>query len=631
MSKKEERSKSDEFKKLGFSYCVSEDGNILPFFKNLIDSIPHLLLVVRTNKIYSIVLVNNFFAKSIGRPEEELIDLPVDEIFKEKTVIKHRRQYAEQAINHKKAVYWLDKREEKVFSNSIFPILDREGNVPYVVMMARDITKRKEEEEMRLKAKENFFLSLIEFSNDIFTVVDSKGKVKFSSSSLQRILGNIPKKRRNQSIFENIHPEDKDETIRFFKKVLVDPGIHSTFVYRIKDAWGNYRFLESSCSNQLKNPAFEGIIINSREVTERENDRLQLSRQKTYLEDMVNGVNEIIFTINDENKVVLWNSSAQNISHFSSNRVLNKSIDTIDVFDDASLLIEFLSKKRAGKNPSLQHISILTRKGEKRLWKPSVSFLQADNRITDAIFICQDITFSQQIHSKLVPGSSYLVFDNNVEMSSKVFSGLLHDGRVGLFISREKTIDATDLSKKVSVSVLVEEEQDNSISSLEGLYETVMQFVLKNKKSVVLIDRLDYFIIRFSFEKTLKMLYKLNGMIQQSNALLMLRINPDILSELERGFLQEEFLLLPSRSSEDIVLDKEVFDILLYIDQENKSGKKVAQKDICQHFKISKVTAQKRLDELRLMHLVGVKKEGRFKYLHVLDGGLALIYEREAL
>lgn len=632
MTKKERSFSEEEFKKYGFSQSLIEDGSILPFFKKLIDSIPHLLLVVRADENLSITAVNEFFSKSVGISEKDMIDLPVEKIFKDQSIVKHRKQYADTALKNKTSVYWLDERDKKIFSNSIFPIVDSDGSAPYLVMMARDITKQKEEEEMRLKAKEQYFLSLIEFSNDIFTVVDSKGTIKFSSSSLRRILGNVPDKRRNQNIFENIHPEDKDEAIRFFKRVLKDPSCHENFVYRIKDVWGNYRYLESSVSNQLKNPAFNGIIINSRDVTQREEDKAEIYKQKTYLEDMVNGVNEIVFTVDSENKIVLWNSTAEHISHYGSRQILGKSLKKLDVFENATTLVEFLEKKRTGKNPTLQDIIIVTRKGEKRLWKSSVSFLKANNKKTDAIFICKDITFSQQIHSKLIPGSSYIVFDKNIEMSLKIFLGLLNDDRAGLFISRDTTNIDEQLIEPSKVRLLIEKERgENTISSLQNLYETVTEFVTESKKTMVLIDRLDYFIIRFSFEKTLQMLYRLNAVIQKNNSLLLLRINPDVLSIAQQGFLQEEFLLLPAKSSEDIVLDKEVFDVLLFIDSQNKTGDKVAQKDVCENFGISKVTAQKRLDELRLMHLVSVKKEGRFKYLRVTDQGLSLIYEREAL
>jgi len=632
MAKKESSLSEEEFKKYGFSRSLIEGGTVLPFFKKLIDSIPHLLLVVKSDKNLSIVAANEFFSKSIGLSKKDMIGLPVEKIFQDQSIIKHRKQYAQRALKNKKPVYWLDKRDKKIFSNSIFPIIDTDGNAPYLVLMARDITEKKEEEEMRLKAKEEFFLSLIEFSNDIFTVVDSKGTIKFSSASLERILGNNPNKRRNQSIFENLHPEDKDEAIRFFKRVLDDPSCHESLVYRIKDVWGNYRYLESSFSNQLKNPAFNGIIINSRDVSQREEDKAEISKQKKYLEDMVNGVNEIVFSVDSENNVMLWNSTAEHISHFGSRQVFGKSIKTLDVFENTSTIVDFLEKKRTGENTSLQNIIISTRKGEKRLWKPSVSFLEANNKKTDAIFICQDITFSQQIHSKLVVGSSYIIFDKNIEMSLNLFSGLLHDGRVGLLISRDTNrIDERHLDTSKIRILLEKEDGDNTISSLQELYQTVADFIKGSKKTIVLIDRLDYFIIRFSFEETLQMLYRLNAFIQKNNSLLLLRLNPDVLSLAQQGFLEEEFLLLPAKSSEDIVLDEEVFDILLFIESQNKIGDKVAQKDVCEHFKISKVTAQKRLDELRLMHLIHATKEGRFKYLRVTDQGLSLIYQREAL
>ena len=74
-----------------------------------------------------------------------------------------------------------------------------------------------------------------------------------------------------------------------------------------------------------------------------------------------------------------------------------------------------------------------------------------------------------------------------------------------------------------------------------------------------------------------------------------------------------------------------MYGILRYVWQQNTKNILVIQRDICTHFKISKITAQKRIEDLLNKELVITKKQGRSKYFYATDKGKELLQKHTTI
>lgn len=143
------------------------------------------------------------------------------------------------------------------------------------VMM--DITEKKRAEDA-LRHSERRFRSLVQNNSDTITIVNSKGIVLFQSPSIERILGYTDKELLGRSGFEFFHPEDLPEVSKEFERVLATPNGIARVTLRFQHKDGSWRDLESTLSNLLDDPSIGGIVINTRDLTEkREAERLQAS------------------------------------------------------------------------------------------------------------------------------------------------------------------------------------------------------------------------------------------------------------------------------------------------------------------------------------------------------------------
>jgi PAS domain S-box-containing protein len=124
-----------------------------------------------------------------------------------------------------------------------------------------DITERKQQQQR--------FEELIRHSNDIVSILDPTGQYRYQSPSAERVLGYDPETHVGQSAFDYVHPEDREEVMSEFVAAVDRPDAVPKVQYRFRHANGSWRWLESVGNNQLDNPAVEGFVVNSRDITAR--------------------------------------------------------------------------------------------------------------------------------------------------------------------------------------------------------------------------------------------------------------------------------------------------------------------------------------------------------------------------
>ncbi|HYF04485.1 MAG TPA: PAS domain-containing sensor histidine kinase [Patescibacteria group bacterium] len=121
-----------------------------------------------------------------------------------------------------------------------------------------------------------FIRALIENSQDIIAVLDSNGTIMFQSPSTERILGYTPEELVGHSVFQYVHPDDLPEVAESFTKILENSRSSVTLQFRFQHKDGNWKYLDVNSKNLLHDPTVKGIVINSRDITDRKKAEEQL-------------------------------------------------------------------------------------------------------------------------------------------------------------------------------------------------------------------------------------------------------------------------------------------------------------------------------------------------------------------
>ncbi|GMV99998.1 MAG: hypothetical protein AMXMBFR84_11370 [Candidatus Hydrogenedentota bacterium] len=164
--------------------------------------------------------------------------------------------------------------EERWILDSSIEIPGPDGSIAETVGLFQDITDRKREEEA-IKRNERYFRALTEKAQDLITVLNADGTIRYESPSIESVLGYGQDELTGRNVFDFIHPDDRSRALDTFVHAVAEPNASATVNFRCLHQDGTYRMLESIGINRLSDPDVMGVVINSRDVT----DRLALEQQ----------------------------------------------------------------------------------------------------------------------------------------------------------------------------------------------------------------------------------------------------------------------------------------------------------------------------------------------------------------
>ncbi len=150
----------------------------------------------------------------------------------------------------------------------VFTPLVEEGRVVGFTDVVIDATERTLV-ETELRRSEERFRSLVQNSSDVISVLEGDGTRRYVSPSVRHVLGYEPEELVGKDAFDLVHPDDLPAARREIGKGYQEPGASPPFEVRLRHKDGSYRWLESVASNLLDDPGVGGVVVNSRDVTER--------------------------------------------------------------------------------------------------------------------------------------------------------------------------------------------------------------------------------------------------------------------------------------------------------------------------------------------------------------------------
>ncbi|WGQ10663.1 PAS domain-containing protein [Pedobacter gandavensis] len=122
--------------------------------------------------------------------------------------------------------------------------------------------------EIELARSEQRFKSLVQDGSDLIGILDNQGNYKYVSPTTAPILGIEASDFIGKNAFDFIHPEDKSSIQLEFDRLRNDKQVKLP-PFRFKNKYGEYRWIETIITNMLDDPSIEGIVSNSRDITER--------------------------------------------------------------------------------------------------------------------------------------------------------------------------------------------------------------------------------------------------------------------------------------------------------------------------------------------------------------------------
>src|SRR5580704_12984288 len=195
--------------------------------------------------------------------------------------------------NDESLVFEEPGRAARRFEIDVQPLRGASGVVGLAIL-SLEVTERRAHNRAQ-GSGERRLLALTEHAQDIITIASADGRVKYVSAGMQNALGFTAEERESHFVFELAHPDDREDLLGKYRQLVAGEIKAFSREFRACHKDGSYRWLESRCVSALANPLIEGVVINSRDITERKQAEFRLAQREEIFRLAADAVDGVIF------------------------------------------------------------------------------------------------------------------------------------------------------------------------------------------------------------------------------------------------------------------------------------------------------------------------------------------------
>lgn len=137
-----------------------------------------------------------------------------------------------------------------------------------LVVMLRDLQTWNEAEVSR-RAEEARFRAFVEHAQDIVSLASAQATLAYVSPAITELLGYSPTELIGRDIGTLVHPDERASIMQTFADLCAVPGAKAEVTYRGLHKDGSFRVFETRAWNLLHEADVRGVVLNSRDVTDR--------------------------------------------------------------------------------------------------------------------------------------------------------------------------------------------------------------------------------------------------------------------------------------------------------------------------------------------------------------------------
>lgn len=158
------------------------------------------------------------------------------------------------------------------------------------------LNRRLEANAADLAKREEHFHALVQNSSDVITLIGRHGGIRYQSASVERILGYKETELIGKPFGDLVHPDDRVQVLRKIDEAIMIVGPPIATECRLRRVDDSYCLTEVTITNLLELPAVRGLVLNTRDVSERKALEEKLTHQ-AFHDSLTNLPNRAAFRI----------------------------------------------------------------------------------------------------------------------------------------------------------------------------------------------------------------------------------------------------------------------------------------------------------------------------------------------
>lgn len=200
---------------------------------------------------------------------------------------------------------------------------DSTSKIMYAI--ARNANEKRKADHLLIENKKRFE-ALVQEGSDVIAIIGNEEKYTYVSPTSISILGYTPEELIGTSPFDHIHPKDAEQVAQSLKKIETEKRVNIK-PFRFKNKSGQWRWIETILTNMKTNASIQGIIANSRDITDKRKEVQHLK----LLQSVITHTNDAVLITEAEPqdepgpKIIYVNEAFTRMTGYTANEVVGKS------------------------------------------------------------------------------------------------------------------------------------------------------------------------------------------------------------------------------------------------------------------------------------------------------------------
>ncbi len=239
--------------------------------------------------------------------------------------------------------------------------------------------------------------ALLENASEVITIYDTDGTVRYVSPSVKTILGYAPDEMLGINRFERGDKILQDA----FNELVLNPGIEKIIEYQYTNKENNRVWLETRGRNLINNPAINGIIYNTRDITVKK-EAETAKRLSSEMQALSENSLDMIVRVDQAGNFYYANPMTEQFIGKTSDELIHKNINNVELDSEVESFFKDIINKTNIAGEETQAETTFTINNNKRIVQfNSIPEMDQEGIIRTFLFVVHDITERKEIELEI--------------------------------------------------------------------------------------------------------------------------------------------------------------------------------------------------------------------------------------
>ena len=266
---------------------------------------------------------------------------------------------------------------------------------------------------------------LLENASEVITIFEKDGTVRYVSPSLTKILGYAQEEIVGTSYLENVVESGIDDMRRMFEELIEYPEHSFTIQYPYRKKNGETMWLEATGNNFMDDAAIKGILVNSRDITEKLRAERE-ERMRSKMQSLSENSPDLISRFDEEGDFFYINPMIEKYTGESPKHFLEQKIDDVNLPDQVkSDWLKLLEKVKETSNKERIEMNFASVLGERIMDVNAIPEFDANESLESVLFVAHDVTTRKGIERDIKNKNRKIT--ESINYASRIQAAILPD------------------------------------------------------------------------------------------------------------------------------------------------------------------------------------------------------------